>query len=481
MIHNHLMAVNHLDSRRIGKVSINIGRSLFKSTYNILFPSRLSHAILHNLITSKTFRNKENMHPLQAAMKWALKHHKFESEADKRQHYRDLAKEHEEFFNLLEEKLYFYPQQFWTRKLVLHIISIHNRECCASPEDEIHIIDPRDSDVEFVQAIHDFHADLKKLDDVRNASMAADKKYAQASPKQQRKVCGHVRTSKDLWGVSYQSMLAKMNAHYRDIREDENSFPGLMNASLSDPIWGYIAELTDKIEKGLREDASDVSDPTGLDPQEDFGEDDNRSDASGGTESTLVRNNINGSDPRTKSLRRWPNQKFSEIEVLLVIYLEEILYAQNLNSPTIRDIGEKTNAALKHLVSLAKGKQADTETLTDGLPLPSAAEVTFSDVSMARMVVHYIKELRKYNLEIQQPLLQLAKKLTERYEVLEESGDNYDVFKLVLKVREASSLYERDLREYNIKQDQELPIDPEVLRWSNIIVHLEKEMKRLPK
>lgn len=306
--------------------------------------------------------------------------------------------------------------------------------------------------------------------------MAADEKYAQASPKQQRKLRGHIKTSKDLWRVSYQSMLAKMKAHYRDIREDENSFPGLMNASLSDPICDYIAGLTDKIEKGLREDASDVSDPTRLDGQEDFGEDDNRSDASGGTESTSVRNDTNGSDSRTKSLRRWPNQKFSEIEVLLVIGFEEFLYAQNLNSPTIRDIGEKTNAALKQLISLAKGKQADTEMLTDGLPLPSTAkrEDTSGDVSMARMVVHYIKELRKYNLEVQQPLLRFAKKLTERYELLEESGDNHDVFKLVLKVREASSLYARDLREYNIKHDQELAIDPEVLRWSNIIVQLRK-------
>jgi hypothetical protein len=421
------------------------------------------------------------MHPLQAAWKWAVKHNKFESEADKQQHYRDLAEEHEEFFDLLEGKLYSYPQQFWTRKLVFHIISIHNRECCASPEDEIHIVDPRDSDIEFVQAIDDFYADLKKFDDVRNALMATDEKYAQASPKQQRKVLGHVKTSKDLWRVSYQSILAKMSAHYRDIREDENSFPGLMNASLSDPIWDYIAQLTDKIEKDLREDVSDVSNSTGLDGPEDFGEEDNRSDASGETEFTSVRDNSNcsvpeGDDnfPKTWCLRSNSTERYSMTEIILINRLKEILYAKYIAEPIIREIGEKTNAALKQLVSLANGKQVDAKLATAKFPRPPENESAFSDDSMAWRVAIYIKELKKYNFEVEKQILELSKKLIERYELLQEKGEDQGVFKHMRNVRDLSSRYACDLKSYRYQQGHRLALDPGVLKWSKIIVQLEE-------
>jgi hypothetical protein len=181
------------------------------------------------------------MHPVLAVVK--------ELKLEDRKTINRIFDNHRRFHNAIQDKVYGEPKQFFTRQLILHFVHLHNS--CQKPEDKIHLLDPKASDIELITALDEFDRDTEKSDQVGKAVRDVRKKFDYAKPEQRAEAESLLLAAVSLLEAEAILQRAKWDVLRRDLRNNENLFPNFIKARYSDAGWQTMLEFSEKIQKLL--------------------------------------------------------------------------------------------------------------------------------------------------------------------------------------------------------------------------------------
>lgn len=181
------------------------------------------------------------MHPVDAVLKRFNK----EDDPERRKYFAD---KHRQFHDTFKEEVFGHPEEFFTRKLILRLIFLYNI-CHKKAGNEIHFLDPTDSDIEFMTAMNEMYEDMHKAEAADKAVREARRKFNHAEPEQQAGAESSLVAAETLHMAGIHIHQTKWDVLERDLRSEENLFPELIKAHVSEPAWKMIQELTDKVQE----------------------------------------------------------------------------------------------------------------------------------------------------------------------------------------------------------------------------------------
>jgi hypothetical protein len=183
------------------------------------------------------------MHPVDAV----LKRFKQEDDPERRNYFAD---KHRKFHDTFKEDVFGHPEEFFTRKLILRLIFLYNI-CHKKAGNEIHFLDPTDSDIEFMTAMNEMYEDMHKAEAADKAVCEARRKLNHAEPEQRVAAESSLVAAETLHMAGIHIHQTKWDFLEWDLRSEENLFPELIKAHVSEPAWKMIQELTDKVQNLL--------------------------------------------------------------------------------------------------------------------------------------------------------------------------------------------------------------------------------------